>query len=210
METLLGLCSIAILMYVGYKLYPEHFQSNPPNRFTEKKMKFGPVLPFLAPLNQEPIPHNLTREYTFEKFIVDKFNLDYFTCIDWKRSKAHKDTLRESTYYPNLEYKYRDKYNSVSFAVECKWQNLFLNDSINWADHHEISTYHQYQNNKRLAIFIVIGVGGSPENPRELFIVPLDKIKPQQVLLTQSFLKPYKKYNIQKNFFLYPDAMELT
>ena len=209
-EIFLGLSTIAILMYTGYKLYPEQFQSNPPNRFTENRAEFSSTLPYLAPLNQNSFPYNLTREYAFEKFVVDKFNLDYFTCIDWKRGKTFKDTLPLTTYYPNMEYKYRDKYNSVSFAEECKWQNSFMDDSIKWAEPGEISTYYQFQDAKRLAVFIVIGVGGTPENPLELFIVPLEKIRRQQVVLTQSFLKPYKKYNVQKNFFLYPDAMELT
>jgi len=53
---------------------------------------------------------------------------------------------------------------------------------------------------RNIPVFVAIGVGGTPNNPEEVFIVPLEKMKDN--FLSQTELKKYEKADFkEKNFF---------
>lgn len=72
-----------------------------------------------------------------------------------------------------MEFNIKNK--SQQFSVECKWRTDFYKQGIEFAKPDQFKRYQKFENDRKMPVFIAIGVGGSGKNPDKLFIVPLNK-----------------------------------
>lgn len=196
---LLLLFSITALLYPCYSLYLRH-RSRP---------DVTPFLPYISSIPVEFLNANWIKGYQFEKYIVSKFDRNYFCLFFWNGDKRADGIYPVTSSNPDLEYDYRDAGSIISFAVECKWRSQFVNNQVQWAEHDQIEQYKRYERSSGRIVFVVLGVGGEPNDPQEMFTVPLSKIPRHMDMLTAEFLAPYKRQNLQANFFLNKQAMRL-
>lgn len=133
----------------------------------------------------------------FEKYVVQQFNRDFFTLMEWRSDKYVNGIYAVSNHFPDLEVMYTAGRTKDSFAIECKWRKRFYKNEVEWAQHYQVENYKKYAKEVKLPVFIVIGIGGEPGNPKEIYIVPLDSAKTN--VFTISDLLPYKKY--RKDFY---------
>ena len=152
----------------------------------------------------------MLKRYQFECFVVSKFSPGYFILHHWRSDKRCGDIFPLSNNYPDLEYEYRGKTHTRKFAVECKWRARFIQDSILWATDFQITHYLKYHYLYNIPVFIILGIGGQPSVPEEVYIIPLDAIDKNQTVLSADFLEPYKKDGPDKPFFLHPERMEIV
>jgi hypothetical protein len=119
---------------------------------------------------------NYERGRLFEEYIKNLFNQDKFQLKRWRRSfKVPEDTYIGDMSGPDLELMFKGR-NSKPFAVECKYKSRFYDNMIGWASENQIKKYVEFQSKQAMTVLIAIGVGGSPSNPKKLFITPLDHI----------------------------------
>jgi hypothetical protein len=142
----------------------------------------------------------------FEEFIVDKFPKDRFNLVEWRSDKMLNGRFPEASKWPDLQLELKLQSEKHPFAVECKWRNDFWKGIIEWARDAQISSYQEFQVSKEMPVFIALGVGGSPSDPRDLFIIPLSHL--YQSILTQDWLKKYKRES-RDDFFLNLDPILL-
>jgi hypothetical protein len=206
---LLALLTATTLLYSAFILVREYLEKKRSNAssFQPHNTTSTPVLPYIA--EAKKATENEIKGAEFEKFVVEKFDKNYFRCIDWRSDKHHNGVYPLSNTYPDLAMEYKDKTRTIPFAIECKWRAAFRDDAIQWATGKQIDNYFGYQNKKRHTVFIVIGVGGTPGNPSELYIIPLNNLHSRQSFLLASFLQPYKRHNANSSFFLDTSSMQL-
>jgi uncharacterized membrane protein YtjA (UPF0391 family) len=144
--------------------------------------------------------------YDFEKFIVERFDDAYFNLLEWRSDKFHNGKFPISSTLPDLEYEFNSNRHRIKFAVECKWRKSFFDYKIEWAKPYQITNYKNYEAANGIKVFIVIGVGGLPENPASVYIVPLHHISDS--IFTEYQLRPYQRYK-KGNFFLTVETMTL-
>ncbi len=142
----------------------------------------------------------------FEQFIVDKFPKDSFNLVEWRSDKNSNGKSPESSRWPDLQLELKLQDEKFPFAVECKWRNDFWKGIIEWARDAQISTYQEFQLSREMPVFIALGVGGTPSDPRDLFIIPLGHL--YKTILTEDWLKKYKRES-RGNFFLNLDPIAL-
>ena len=69
----------------------------------------------------------------------------------------------------------------TKFAVECKyrskWEINGKTEQIEWAEEHNIKNYLYFANKQKIDVVVIIGVGGSPDNPAEVYAAPLHALK---------------------------------
>jgi hypothetical protein len=146
--------------------------------------------------------------YDFEKFVVERFKEEYFKLREWRSDKIYNGISPDSNKYPDLEYDLITKSAKVKFAVECKWRAGFDDGKIEWAKDYQIKNYTKYQRERSVDIvFVIIGIGGIPNNPDELYIIPLNEIT-NTILYKQSITK-YQRFR-KSNFYLNSDTLELS
>lgn len=138
----------------------------------------------------------------FVGWVTERFNPKYFQLLHWRSDKIHKGIYPLSNLHPDLEYEFRLHNKTVRFAVECKWRANYYDGRIQWAKEYQVRNYYQYQRDEKIPVFIVIGVRGSCDDPKDVYIIPLSCIKEEQTLLPYNFLQNYKRSNRDKFFYL--------
>ena len=137
----------------------------------------------------------------FEAFVVGNFNKEYFTLNEWRSDKYVNGTYAVSNHFPDLEIEFNFKSKKIRdvFAIECKYRSSFYKDSINWAEEYQFKNYQDYALKLKIPVFVIIGVGGVPSKPYEIFIVPLSNI--YSASISKSELDKYKRDRSKTNFY---------
>lgn len=144
--------------------------------------------------------------YDFEKFIVERFDDAYFDLREWRSDKYHQGKYASSSTLPDLEYELKTARHKVKFAVECKWRKGFFDYNIEWAKPYQVANYKNYETENGIKVFVIIGIGGLPENPASVYIIPLNEISGPT--FTEYQLRPYLRYK-KGDFFLTVETMTL-
>ena len=134
---------------------------------------------------------NKAKGDAFESFVVKQFNKKYFTLQEWRGDKYVEGTYPVSNHFPDLEVAFELKEVKDHFALECKWRKDYFKGAIEWAKDYQFNNYKEYAQKTKLPVYVVIGVGGTPSVPNELFVLPLADIKYSSLYKKQ--LLPYKK-----------------
>lgn len=146
----------------------------------------------------------------FENYVIGKFDRRFFKLKDMRSDKGAKGFYPESNKYPDLVLEYKP--SASSFAVECKWRSNWWQrndgkESIDWAGgEKKLENYNDYSATHDIPVFVVIGIGGEPHNPNELFVIPLKALKHRYA--DKHYLFRFLKKDNSKNFFF--DAKQVT
>ncbi|MBW2331009.1 MAG: hypothetical protein JRF30_08800 [Deltaproteobacteria bacterium] len=105
----------------------------------------------------------------------------------------------ESTKNPDIEIELSVRDTKKIFAVESKWRRSYFKNGIQWARKEQIYNYKRYSEKNNIPVFVVIGVGKNPENPEDVFVIPLDDLT--ELFLTLDFLLKYRRLDKNKNAY---------
>lgn len=104
----------------------------------------------------------------------------------------NKDYI-ESSLYP--DFLFRDKKTNTEFFVEAKYREHLFKGKVYWCREYQFRRYHKLT--KDVPVIIAIGLGGRPDNPNHIFLVPLEKI--EYIGLYPTFLAEYEFHDDRKN-----------
>lgn len=154
----------------------------------------------------ELIDVNAKAGLDFEKFIVMKFNKDYFVIKHWAGDKYVEGRYAETTLDPDLQLELKLGNKRFPVAVECKWRSDVKGDFIRFANDGQIERYQAFETRTKMPTFIALGVGGSPSSPDALYIIPVSAFKKpiQHMANINKYWKP-----IDKDFFFDQEKGEL-
>lgn len=134
--------------------------------------------------------------HEFEKYVLDLFEKDDFAYVTVTSDYASKSgAFVESSMNPDLVI--RCKKSKQKFAVECKFRsNLYWNkerkaEMLQWSSPAQMRRYREYQKEEGIPVFVVIGLGGFPDDPEYMFCLPLNEAKYAD--LFPSFLEKYER-----------------
>lgn len=151
---------------------------------------------------------NLVKGRLFELFAAFIWDKDPRTTIeDWTSDKGFNEKIYvKSNGNPDFVVSHTETYKVV--AVECKFRSRFSKDKksneavfTHVGEEKKINRYRAYQTEKEIAVFILLGVGGSAEQPNNLYLLTLDDInsirtkdndKFDNVRTVRKRLEPYK------------------
>jgi hypothetical protein len=164
-------------------------------------------------LPEPDAPPSLTPEEkgrSFEEWVVRRFNPAYFTIKEWRGDKHTGYIYAESSTLPDLEIEFRLKGERALFAVECKWRQRFRDGErpgIEWAGQDQIARYRQFQRDRGIPVFIAIGVGGTPDNPEDVYVTSLERL--QLPFAHAEYLAKFRRQKRAANFYFDPGKGEL-
>jgi hypothetical protein len=156
----------------------------------------------MAGLNIKPetevIDQNKKSGNDFEKFIVQKFDKKYYIIKNWAGDKYVNGRFAETTPQPDLLIELKQKEGNKLFAVECKWRKNERNESFEFASNEQLDRYRKYETEHKIPVFVAIGMGGEGSDPKQLFIIPLKRLKYNKISI--DYLKQFEM-QIDKEFF---------
>ncbi len=117
----------------------------------------------------------------FEKFVTSLFPEDQYVILDRTRDTGKRlGRYVESDKNPDLLFKKRS--TGESFAVECKWRGAWTkapgyeDSGIAWKTEWTLR-YGDFGRKLGVPVMLALGIGGTPEKPQEVYLVPIDKLR---------------------------------
>jgi hypothetical protein len=145
------------------------------------------------------VDENQKAGYDFEKYVVQKFDQKYFEITQWAGDKFVEGRFAETTQQPDIQLVLRSAGKRYPLAVECKWRSNPKSEFVRFADDEQLARYQKFGKTNNTPTFIVLGIGGKPSDPAEVFVIPIDRFnKPLQHL---DNLKDYKREDINRGFY---------
>ncbi|MDI3488288.1 MAG: hypothetical protein PWR26_1005 [Methanosarcinales archaeon] len=136
----------------------------------------------------------------FENYVLGLFDERYFKVIDWTRDtskQAGRYVKSDSNPDFTIEYTGAGQHTGSKFAVECKFRSSLSTDEnerasmVDIARYEQLFRYAKYSIKNKVPVFIVVGLGGRPNRPREMFCIPLEEIEYEKIFYTT--LKRWKR-----------------
>lgn len=123
----------------------------------------------------------------FEDYMIQLLGKAKGVQLVSRNSDYHKNGVSASE---NMEPDLKFKLNSIPFSIECKWRKSFFNEEVFFAKNYQIRNYNKYQIDRKQTVFVAFGIGGQPNSPEKLFLIPLAKIAEEYI--GESEIKKYQ------------------
>lgn len=111
----------------------------------------------------------------FEDYVVDLFDIPNnkkLTLKEWRGDKSLPGIYPESNSAPDFVFEYDGK----PFAVECKWRSHLSKDiEKELLPPERMASFHQFSTERRMVVYLLLGIGGLPNDPESLYFTRLDK-----------------------------------
>jgi hypothetical protein len=106
--------------------------------------------------------------YAFERHVIGLLSRD-FRVVKWMQDGAR--TREEIDFCPDLVVEHVPTGTVV--GIECKFRSSLYEGDISWAKEYQPAKYKKYAEQTGHRVFVVIGVGGKPEDPDYMYCLPL-------------------------------------
>ena len=124
----------------------------------------------------------------FEDFVVSLCSdKSRFRLLAWRGDKIVGHTYALENLMPDLHIRHKLKDTIVEYFVECKYRSSWGEGGIDLSG--QFLRYRNAAKDRGIELFIALGIGGSPSNPDELFIVPGRMVKLDKKIDRQRFIK---------------------
>lgn len=134
----------------------------------------------------------------FETFVVNRFDDKYFSIVEWSTDIMRKhDRYVESDSKPDLTMRYVP--TGEKFCIECKFRANLFKGALQWSKYDQLQRYKDFHEKSELPLFIVIGLGGIPSNPKRLFCIPIREAKYPK--LYPSIFENYERETLKPFFW---------
>jgi hypothetical protein len=113
----------------------------------------------------------------FEKYVLGLFNEKYYDLEHKTHSfQENKERFVKSSLDPDFILRYRP--TKEVFAVEAKYRSgLNPKGMLEWTYPEQLRRYQEFQRNRNIPFFVVIGFGGIDDDPQDMFVLPLEEAK---------------------------------
>jgi hypothetical protein len=121
---------------------------------------------------QDTIPESFEKGEKFEDYIRKEiFKKNKYIIVERSHNyKTNKGDYVESTLKP--DFKFRNKSTQKEFYLEAKYRTKLHNGRLKWSNLKQIKRYKEYST--ELPFYTVIGLGGSPGNPENLYMIEVN------------------------------------
>lgn len=141
---------------------------------------------------------NIRKGVEFESFVVRRFDRRYFTLVEWRSDKIVDGVFPLMSKFPDLEFYFEYESEKSYLAVECKWRESFQDETITLKKS-QLENYRHYQKATGHKTYLILGIGNSPANPNQVYIIPLKEI--EQEILHEFNLEVYSRSDPGKMFY---------
>jgi len=115
--------------------------------------------------------------------------------------KTNRDDFVETSKEP--DFKFRSRRSGREFLVEAKYRSWLYQETVEWCKPYQLNRYKAID--KDISVLVAIGLGGHPNSPEHVYIVPVRHIKYRR--LFPSFLR---NYEVPANRYVNADRILLS
>lgn len=121
----------------------------------------------------------------FEDYVFRSFRKEYFKCKYWTGDKGLDGHYADANKDPDMIFNFELPDSSQEFAVECKWREKSDDRGfIEICRSDQLNNYKVFAKNRKMDVFIVLGIGGTADCPENVYPMPLREILHHKVKLS--------------------------
>lgn len=128
---------------------------------------------------------------SFRNFVGNKFSSRFFSINNIDLSNRFSLT--------DIEVLYNLRGQSGVFYVKTLWLRQYSENQIPIVSQEQLIQMNERSKNGGDPLFIILGIGGQPNNPRLLYIIPSEEIQTSEMSIYQ--VSNFKKENLTSNFY---------
>ena len=140
----------------------------------------------------------MLKGFLFEQWVVKQFNSQGFTLLEWRSDKEVNGIYPLSSKKPDLVFELNSGELKMYYAIECKWRKDLSNE-FNLVSKRKLQEYKDFSDKMQTPVFVAIGVGGSPGNPEQTYLIHLSELV-ETGIIGDRFLKSYLWPDLNKYF----------
>ncbi|WP_111671752.1 hypothetical protein [Algoriphagus litoralis] len=140
----------------------------------------------------------------FERYVFQLLNPRYFRLDHWAGDKFLAGRYTSTHLDPDIQVTANTVEGRFPIAVECKWRAKQEGDYIRFAEDKQLERYQEFSKETGKPTFIVLGLGGTPQAPEEVFLIPIHVFK--RGSQHRASLVHYRKPNPEVGFFFDPES----
>ena len=100
-----------------------------------------------------------------------------YVCEELFKKPYFKIFERECKFKNEPDYKVFLNENNDHFYLKCKFRGYLYNNFYDWARPDQIDSFKEFSEKVENPVYFAFGLGGCPNDPDNLFLYPLEKIK---------------------------------
>ncbi len=144
-----------------------------------------------AHADAQPVVRSFKVQAAFEAFVVTLFDPLYFRCFRAKSESVYAGKKLQNGTTPDLIVDYNQKGTHVRFGITSQYYQQTPKSEVQLLSFERQQYIRQFEAERGLAVYYVLGFGGSPDDPRELFLIPAKEVNTEYI--THEGLRRYSK-----------------
>lgn len=136
---------------------------------------------------------------TFEKYVFQLLNPKFFRLDHWAGDKFIAGRYASTDLDPDIQVTANTTEGRFPLAIECKWRTKWDGDYIWFAEDKQLRRYQQFSKETGKPTFIILGLGGKPDSPKEVYLIPVHAFK--RGTQHRASLAHFRKPNPEVGFF---------
>jgi hypothetical protein len=141
---------------------------------------------------REPVV--LRHEKNFESYVISLFDPLYFSLKVFSRQRAIAGNGHRDEFLPSMEGEFQNKDLKERFALECLYIPKINSIHLMKFSGGQINRYKEFEQDNDSEVYLIIGLEGDPESPKELYFMRASELREGPVTYTD--LKPFRKHGM--------------
>jgi len=108
----------------------------------------------------------------FEAFVVTLFDPLYFRYSRPKAARAFAGQGSEHEAVPDLEFEFSQKETQARFAIKCLYYKNGGRRELQLFSASRQRAFREFEEDREMDLYYILGIGGYPDDPKELYLVP--------------------------------------
>jgi hypothetical protein len=143
---------------------------------------------------EAPTTH-LEKKHAFESLIISLFDPLYFSYRKQKFNPVLASDHTDDELAPGLEFQFQNKdTDPIRFAIQCIYLDDVAAEELRLFPEERLRMNRQLMDELNIDLYYVIGLGGTADNPAELYLLPGRLLKYE--LVHKKALEPFRKFGM--------------
>ncbi len=139
----------------------------------------------------EHVVRDFKTQSGFESFVLTLFDPLFFKCKRLKNEHVYAGKGGTAEKGPDFVIDYEQKDTHARFAIKCQYYANVAKNEVQLFTSERQRSFRQFEQDSDMDVYYVMGFGGSPDDPRELFFLPAKAVKGEYI--SKAALKQYSK-----------------
>ena len=139
----------------------------------------------------EHVVQDFKMQSAFEGFVITLFDPLYFKCYRAKAEHVYAGKTMQAETGPDLIFDFNQKETRGRFGITTQYYRHTPKNEVQLHSHDRQQYIRQFESERDMDVYYVLGFGGRPDDPRELFFVPAKDVDSEYI--TRAELKRYSK-----------------